>query len=138
MLCTHETSHRVNKTGGRIYIKNDVQTCSSRRSSKKLEQTSNWNLQGPSHWIPKWLHKRDAYALMVPIATTGRTTITTTTTVKSQSRHVGVRTCISRPTQLQQTSICSNWNGIPCARQTTQTTTIRATLQKRIRNRDIV
>ena len=93
-------------------------------------QTINWNLQGQFHWSPKLVRKRDAYALMVLIATTVRAAVTTTTTVKSQSRHVGVRTCISRPTQLHQTSIRSNWNGIPCVRQTTQTTNIRTKLQK--------
>ena len=70
----------------------------------------------------------NADALMVPTATTGRTTITTTTTFEGESRHVGVCTCIPRTTQLQQASICSNRNGIPRTRQTTQTTNIRTTL----------
>ena len=138
MLCTHKTNHQVNKTGGLIHIKNDVQTCASRRSLKKREQTSNWNLQGPFNQSPEWVRKRDAYALMVPTATTGRMSITTTMTVTSKSRHVGVCTHIPRTTQLQQASIRSNWNGSPHARQTTQTTNIRTTLQKGIWNRNIV
>ena len=84
------------------------------------------------------MRKSNAYALMVPIATTGRMAITTTMTVKGQSRPVGACTCIPRTTQLQQATICSNRNGIPCSCQTTQTTHIRTTLQKGIRNRSIV
>ena len=94
---THETSHRVNKTGGWIYIKNDVQTRSSIRSPKKLVQEIHWNFQGPFHQSPKWVFKRDAYALMVQTATTGRTTTTNTQTGKSEPRHVSVCTCVPRP-----------------------------------------
>ena len=75
---------------------------------------------------------------MVPTATTGRTAITTTTTVEGKSRHVGVCTCIPRTTQLQEASIRSNWNGIPCTRQTTQTTNIHTTMRKGMCNRNIV
>ena len=83
------------------------------------------------------MRKRNADALMVPIATTGRTAIATTTTVKGQYRHVGIRTYIPRTTQLHQASICSNQNGIPRTRHTTQTMNIRTTLKKGIRNRNI-
>ena len=135
---THETRHRVNKTGRRIYIKNDVRTRSSRRSSKKLVRKINWNLQGPFHQSPKWMRERNANALMVPTATTGRTAITTTTIVVSEPRHAGICTCIPSTTQLQQASIRSNRNEIPHAHKTTQTANIRTTLWKEIRHRHIV
>ena len=97
MQRTHETSHRVNKTGRQINIQNVVQTHSSRRPSQKLVQEIHQNIQGSLHWGPEWMCKENAHALVVPTTTTGGTSTTSTTTVASEPRHVGVRTCVPRP-----------------------------------------
>ncbi len=72
-----------------------------------------------------------ANASVMSTTPTGGTATTPTTTVPSKPRHVGICTCVSRPTQLQQAPVCTNRNGIPGARQTTQTTDICTALRKR-------
>ncbi len=89
------------------------------------------HIQRPFRWGLEWVCENHANAPVVSTAPTGGTATTSTTTVPSKPRHVGICTCVSRPTQLHQAPIGTNQNGIPGARQTTQTTDICTALRKR-------
>ncbi len=89
------------------------------------------NFQSPFRWGIEWVCKNHTNAPEVSTTPTGATATTPTTTVPSKPRHVGICTCVSWPTQLQQAPICTNQNGIPGARQITQMTDICTALQKR-------
>jgi protein required for attachment to host cells len=115
MQRTHETSHRVNKTGRRINIQNVVQTHSSRRPSQKLVQEIHQNIQGSLHWGPEWMCKENAHALVVPTTTTGGTSTTSTTTVASEPRHL----VYANVYQDRHNYSKHPFVGIPCTRQTT-------------------
>jgi len=130
MQRTHEISQRVNKTGGRIYIKNDIATGASRRSSQKPVQEIHGNIQGPLHWGHEWMCKENAHAIVLPTTNTGGRTTTSTMTVASEPRHVGICTCVPRSPQLHQTSIHTNRNGIPGARQNSQTANVCTMLEE--------
>ncbi len=88
------------------------------------------NIQRPFCWGLEWVCKNHANAPVVSTTPTGGMATTPTMTVPSKPSHVGICTCVSRPTQLQQTPIYTNRNEIPGARQTTQTTDICTALQK--------
>ncbi len=96
------------------------------------------NIQRPFCWGLERVCKNHANAPVVSTTPTGGMATTPTTTVPSKPRHVGICTCVSRPTQLQQAPVCTNWNGIPGARQTTQMTDICTALQKRFCHQKIV
>ncbi len=96
------------------------------------------NIQRPFRCGLEWVSKNHANAPVGPTTPTGGMTTTPTMTVPSKPRHVGICTCVPRPTQLQQAPICTNRNGIPGACQTRQTTDICTALQKRLCHRHIV